>query len=79
MISKDEQILVGVRIKVLRPVKLPSTYKTMFHGETNLTPGTYFWWFPVKNVSYARMVHEIERWYKGKIKIEYGMAGTAEI
>lgn len=79
MIGKDEQIMVGVRIKVLKEVTLPSTYKTMFHGHTHLKPSTYFWWFPVKNVTYARMVHEIERWYKGKIKIEYGYAGSAEV
>ena len=54
-------------------------YKTMFHGNTHLTPSTYFWWFPVKNITYARMVHQIERWYKGKIKIEYGYAGSAEM
>ena len=80
MIEKEEQILVGVIISVLKPnVTVPSTYKTMFHGQTKLHKGTYVWWFPVKNVTYARMVHEIERWYKGKIKIQYGVAGTMEI
>lgn len=79
MISKQEQILVGVQIKVLKEVTLPGRYKTMFHGKTNLKPGTFMWWYPVKNITYARLVHEIERWYKGKIKIMYGVAGTMEI
>lgn len=79
MIEKDEQILVSVRIKVLREVTLPSTYKTMFHGDTHLKPGTYFWWYPVKNITYARMVHEVERWYKEKIKLEYGYGGVTEV
>lgn len=79
MIDKQEQIIVGTIIKVLKPVTLPSRYKTMFHGQTNLKPGTFVWWYPVKNITYARLVHEIERWYKGKIKIQYGIAGTMEI
>ena len=79
MVDKQEMIISGVLIKVLKPVKLPSRYKTMFHGQTNLKPSTYVWWWPVKNVEYARLVHEIERWYKGKIKIQYGVMGTMEV
>lgn len=79
MIEREEQIIVGVLIHVLKPVKLSSRYKTMFHGDTNLKKGTYVWWYPVKNITYARLVHEIERWYKGKIRIQYGVAGTMEV
>lgn len=79
MIERGEQLLVGVLIKVLKPITIPSKYKTMFHGQTNLKPSTYVWWYPVKNIEYARMVHEVERWYKGEIKIQYGIAGTMEI
>jgi len=80
MIQKEEQILVGVVISVLKQgVTVPAKYKTMFHGQTTLYKGTYTWWYPVKNITYARMVHEIERWYKGKIRIQYGIAGTMEI
>ena len=35
--------------------------------------------YPIKNVEYARLIHEVERWYKGKIKIIYGIAGSAEV
>lgn len=79
MTSTEEQIIVGVVIQVKKPVVLPERYKTMFHGQTDLKPGTFIWWYPVKNITYARLVHEIERWYKGIIKITYGIAGTMEI
>ena len=71
------------RISSIQERILPSLhllrYKTMFHGQTNLKPSTYVWWWPVKNIEYARLVHEIERWYKGKIKIQYGVMGTMEV
>lgn len=79
MIEKNETIIVGVIIKVLKPVTLPDKYKTMFHGNTNLKPSTYVWWYPVKNNIYAKLVYEIQRWYKREIKIMYGIAGTMEI
>lgn len=79
MIEKQEQLIVGVVIRVLKPVTLPERYKTMFHGQTDLKPSTYVWWYPVKNTTYARLVHEVERWYKGSIKIQYGIAGSMEI
>lgn len=79
MIERQEQIIVGVQIVVNKPCKISSRYKGMFHGQTNLTRGTYMYWYPVKNTTYARMVHEVERWYKGKITIKYGIAGTMEL
>lgn len=79
MVEKQEQIIVGVMIKVLKPVTMPPRYKTMFHGQTDLKPSTYVWWYPVKNTEYARLVNEVERWYKGKIRIQYGVMGTMEI
>jgi hypothetical protein len=51
----------------------------MFHGQTHITRGTYMYWYPVRNTTYARMVHEVERWYKDKITIKYGLAGTTEV
>ncbi|MBR6401837.1 MAG: hypothetical protein IKS48_00470 [Eubacterium sp.] len=75
----NEVLVVGVQIQVKRNCTVPSKYKRMFHGQTNLKKGTYMYWFPVKNVSYARMVHEVERWYKRNITIRYGVAGTMEM
>jgi hypothetical protein len=79
MIETDEQLVMGVVIRVLKPVKMPERYKTMFHGHTDLKPSFYIWWYPIKNVEYARLIHEVERWYKGKIRIIYGIAGSAEV
>lgn len=79
MIEKNEMLLCGVQIVVKRPCTVPSKYKGMFHGQTNLTRGTYMYWFPVKNTTYARMVHEVERWYSKNIQIKYGVAGTIEV
>jgi hypothetical protein len=79
MIEKNETLIVGVQIVVKRRCNIPSRYKGMFHGHTNLERGTYMYWFPVKNTSYARMVHEVERWYKDTITIKCGVAGTMEI
>lgn len=79
MIEKEEEIVVGVVIKVLREVTMPARYKTMFHGQTKLKPGFYIWWYPIKNVTYARLINEVDRWYKGKIKIIYGIAGSIEV
>lgn len=79
MIERKETIIVGVQIVVNKPCVVLPKYKGMFHGQTNLKKGTYMYWFPVKNISYARMVHEVERWYKGKITIKYGLAGTVEM
>ena len=79
MIEKEEQLIVGVVIQVKREVTLPDRYKVMFHGKTELKPGTFIWWYPVKNTTYARLVHEVERWYKKQIKIQYGIAGTMEV
>lgn len=79
MISKQEVLMVGVQIFVKKPCTIPDRYKCMFHGQTNLSRGTYMYWFPVKNTTYARLVHEVERWYKRYITIKYGIAGTAEI
>ena len=79
MIEKNEQIICGVQIVVKRPCTIPSKYKCMFHGHTNLQKGTYMYWFPVKNTTYARIVHEVERWYKNNIEIKYGVAGTIEV
>ena len=79
MTKTEEQIIVGIVIQVLQEVTLPERYKVMFHGHTELKPSTYIWWYPVKNITYARLVHEVERWYKDKIKITYGIAGTMEV
>lgn len=79
MIGTKETLIVGVQIVVKKPCTVPAKYKGMFHGQTELQRGTYMYWYPCKNVTYSRMVHEIERWYKGKIQIKYGVAGTAEI
>ena len=79
MVAKKDEIVVGVLIKVLRKTEVPERYKTMFHGKTELDPGTFVWWYPVKNVTYARLVHEIERWYGSDIKIQYGVAGSMEV
>ena len=79
MISKNETLIVGVQIVVKRPCTVPSKYKCMFHGQTNLTRGTYIYWYPCKNTTYSRLVHEVERWYKKDIQIRYGVAGTMEI
>lgn len=79
MTEKKETLLVGVQICVKKPCTLPARYKGMFHGQTNLSKGTYMYWYPVRNTTYARMVHEVERWYKDKITIKYGLAGTMEI
>ena len=79
MINKNETLIVGVQIVVKKPCTIPARYKCMFHGQTNLYKGTYMYWFPVKNTTYARMVHEVERWYKDLITIKYGVAGTSEI
>ncbi|MBR4396940.1 MAG: hypothetical protein IKS93_03705 [Methanobrevibacter sp.] len=75
----NEVLVVGVQIQVKKNCTLPARYKGMFHGQTNIKRGTYMYWFPVKNVSYARMVHEVERWYKRYITIKYGVAGTMEM
>lgn len=79
MIETKETLIVGVQIVVKQPCTVPAKYKGMFHGQTKLTRGTYMYWYPCKNVTYSRMVNEIERWYKDKIQIRYGVAGTAEI
>ena len=39
MVLTNEEMVVGVVIRVLKPVKMPERYKTMFHGETNLKIG----------------------------------------
>ena len=79
MIDKHDTIVVGVLIKVLKPVTVHPKYKTMFHGHTDLMPGTYVWWYPVKNMAYTRLIYECERRYKGYIKNQYGVAGTVEM
>ncbi len=79
MVEKNETLLVGVQIFVKKPCTVPSKYKCIFHGQTNLSRGTYMYWFPVKNTTYARLIHEIERWYSKDITIKYGVAGTMEI
>ena len=79
MIEKKETLIVGVQIVVKKPVTVRDIYKSMFHGETNLTRGTYMYWYPCKNTTYSRMVHQVERWYKDSIQIKYGVAGTMEI
>lgn len=79
MIEKEEQIVIGTMIQVLRPVTIPSKYKTIFHGQTNLKPGNFVWWYPIKNIECSRLINEVSRWYKGKIKVNYGLAGTVEV
>lgn len=79
MTSTKETIIAGVRITVKKPCTVPAKYKGMFHGQTKLSRGTYMYWYPCNNVTYSRMVHEVERWYKDKIQIQYGVAGTAEM
>ena len=79
MIDKKEVLLVGVQIVVKKECTLPERYKGMFHGQIHITRGTYMYWYPVRNTTYARMVHEVERWYKDKITIKYGLAGTTEV
>ena len=79
MVEKEEQIIVGVVVQVLRPVTLPPKYKTIFHGHTNLKPSSYVWWYPVKNIEYARLVNELQRYYPKQIKVNYGVAGTVYV
>ena len=79
MITKNECIIVGVQIVVKKPVTVKDIYKSMFHGQTHLDRGTYMYWYPVKNTTYSRMVHQVERWYKDSIQIKYGVAGTMEV
>lgn len=74
-----ETIVVGVRITVLRNVTVRERFKCMFHGKTELHKGTFTYWYPVKDTTYARLVHQLERWYKGKIRVQYGIAGTVEL
>lgn len=79
MIEKEEQIVIGVMIQVLKPVTVRSRYKTIFHGQTNLKSGNFVWWYPIKNIEYSRLINEVSRWYKGKIKVNFGLAGTVEV
>ena len=73
----EETIVVGVLLKVKSKTVFPDRYKGMFHGKTEVEPGSYVYWYPAKNTTYARLIHELERWYN--VKTEYGVLGTMEI
>lgn len=60
-----------VRIHIDKDTELPDRYAGIFHGKTILEKGTYHYYYPVGNISYSRLVHELNRWYG--IKVEYGM------
>lgn len=75
--DKEEVIVVGVLLKTRKKVTLPEDYKCIFKGKTEIEPGSYVYWYPAKNTSCARMIHELERWYD--FKTEYGVLGSMEI
>lgn len=79
MIEKEEQIIVGAVIQVFKPVTVHPKYKTIFHGQTKLMPGNFVWWHPIKNTKYAVLVNELQRKYKGIIKVNFGLAGVVEV
>ena len=79
MIEKEEQIIVGAVVQVFKPVTVHPKYKTIFHGQTKLTPGNYVWWHPIKYTPYAVLINQLSIRYKGIIKVNYGLAGTAEV
>lgn len=77
MSERQEVLMVGVLLRVRKPVTVDERFKSIFHGKTKIPVGSYVYWYPIKNLTYSRKVNELSRRYK--IKVEYGIAGSAEI
>lgn len=74
---RNEVLIVGVLLKVRKPIVVDDKFKGIFHGKTRIPVGSYVYWYPIKNPSYSRKVNELSKRYK--IKVEYGIAGSIEI
>jgi len=76
-LNTNEQIIVGVRIEVKKRTEVDDDFKGIFHGDTVIERGTYTYWYPVKNTSYARLVNKLN--WKYGFKVRYGICGSMEI
>lgn len=79
MFHTEETILSLIVVQVKKEITVDSRYARMFHGKTHLTPGTYFYNFPVTNISYGRMVNKFKKSYGRNVKFTFAYGGLKDM
>lgn len=79
MFNTEETILNRIVISTRKDLDIDERYKFMFHGKTHLTPGHYYYCYPVSNISYSRLVTEFHKRYKRDISFTLAFGGMKEM
>lgn len=79
MYRTTETILNRIVIYTRKNLDIDSRFAFMFHGKTHLTPGHYYYCYPVTSVKYSRAITAFHKRYKRDITFTLAFGGMKEI
>jgi hypothetical protein len=62
-----------------RPVPLPSQYRGLFHGASEIKYGRHVFRFPIDNLDAKRLVSRFQSDFQGLVRVDFGVETFDEV